>query len=204
MVWRLFCFKLAISSGRYAHFCFKGFVLCQWCQIDDSKSSKFRWLDLLGWVCLVDIGCHGGWPTTAHQSTTDDQQQPTNNPPKSGHMSDTSSHDVFVSLLCPLFGVLVDIGCHGGWPTTAHQSTTDNQQQPTNNPPTSGHRSDNQQPTANQPTNLPPTSQLPTPMIPGERNPSSENRSSDGPAGCAEHLNPPPTEGWHGCGRLRR
>ena len=32
--------KTAISSGRYAHFCFKGFVLCQWCQIDDSKTSK--------------------------------------------------------------------------------------------------------------------------------------------------------------------
>ena len=61
--------------------------------------------------------------------------------------------------------------------------------QPTNNPPKSGHRSDNQQPTANQPSNLPPTSQPPAPMIPGERNPSSENRSSDGPAGCAEHLN---------------
>ena len=88
MVWRPFCFKIAISSGRNTHFCFKGFVLCQWCQIDDSKTSKFRWLDLLGWVCLVDIGCHGGWPTTAHQSTTDDQQQPTNNPPKSGHRSD--------------------------------------------------------------------------------------------------------------------
>ena len=33
-----------------------------------------------------------------------------------------------VSLLCPLFGVLVDIGCHGGWPSTTHQSTTNNQQ----------------------------------------------------------------------------
>ena len=45
-------------------------------------------------------------------------KQPTTSQPKSGHRSDTSSHDVFVSLLCPLFGVLVDIGCHGDWPTT--------------------------------------------------------------------------------------
>ena len=143
-------------------------------------------------VALVSVvGRVGGYWMSwrlAFDSPPINNKQPTTSQPKNGHRSDTSSHDVFVSLLCPLFGVLVDIGCHGGWPTTAHQSTTDDQQQPTNNPPKSGHRSDNQQPTANQPSNLPPTSQPPAPMIPGERNPSSENRSSDGPAGCAEHL----------------
>ena len=103
----------------------------------------------------------------AFDSPPMNNKQPTTSQPKSGHRSDTSSHDVFVSLLCPLFGVLVDIGCHGGCSTTAHRSTTNNQQpttnqrptnQPTNNPPKSGHRSDNQQPTTNsQPTNQPTT-----------------------------------------------
>ena len=40
VVWRHCCFKIAISSRRNAHFCFQRFVLCQWCQTDDSKTSK--------------------------------------------------------------------------------------------------------------------------------------------------------------------
>ena len=144
MVWRPFCFKIAISSKGNAHFCFKGFVLCQWCQIDDSKNSKFRWLDLLGWVCLVDIGCHGGWPTTAHQSTTDDQQQPTNNPPKSGHRSDNQHSPTNQPI-------------DNTQPITTNQRATANNQS-TNLPPTS----------------QPSTSMIPGAVNPSPENRSSE------------------------------
>ena len=111
-------------------------------------------------------------PTANTGATTDNKQQITNNQPttnqptdnqtpNNGHKSDTPGHAVLVSLLCPLFGVMVYIGCHGRWPSTAHQSTTNNQQptnrqrplyqdkQTSNNPPKSGHRSDNQQPRTN-------------------------------------------------------
>ena len=51
--------------------------------------------------------------TTYNKAQTANGQPSDNQTANSGHKSDTSSHAVSVSLLCALFGVLVDVGCHG-------------------------------------------------------------------------------------------
>ena len=66
------------------------------------------------------------WRLTFDSAPSDDKHRHT----ISGQKSDASNRVASVSLLYPLFGVLVDIGCRVAWLSTSHEATTNTDRQP--------------------------------------------------------------------------